>query len=242
MGIRAATRRSIGAVFVVATAAVAVPLLAAAPANAEPVTIHSEGSVTVESFPSTKVIHLDKFDEAGGLLELTQVKIIASVSGELEGSVKNLSESLEKGLAGSIKASIVVNGPGVSDLAATGQNATSWGLSPQESRLLGLAGSDASATTITDPTVLAQFVGEGALDYSVHSEVAVDINGPAPYKTTGVAGGEATVRVEYTYTDICSDNPNDPKCVTPPECETSTVTVAPAFDSAAPNAWRNMIR
>ena len=227
MGIRAATRKSIGAVFVVATAAVAVPLLAAAPANAEPVTIHSEGSVAVESFPSTKVIHLDKFDDGGGLLELSKVTVIASVSGALEGSVKNLSESREKALAGSFKASIVVNGIGVSDLAATGQNAASWALAPEESRPLGLVGNDSSGTTITDPTVLAQFVGEGALDYTVHSDVAVDINGPAPYKTTGVAGGEATVRVEYTYNDVCSDNPNDPKCVTPPECETSTVSVAP---------------
>ena len=227
MRTRYSARRHIGAAFVVATAAVAIPFISAAPAQAAPVTIHSEGSAVVESYPSDKEIHVDRFDDNGGLLELTEVKVIASVNGELEGSVQNLSASQPKVLTGSIEASITVNGIGVTDLAATGQNATVWNLAPGETQPLGLAGSDSSDTTITDPAVLDQFVGMGQIEYDVHSEVAVDINGPAPYKTTGVAGGEAKVRVEYTYNDTCVDNPTDPICVTGPDCVTDPVTVMP---------------
>ena len=53
MGIRGTARRRIGVAFAVGTAAMAMPLLAAAPAHAAHVT-SSEGSVTVESFPSTR--------------------------------------------------------------------------------------------------------------------------------------------------------------------------------------------
>lgn len=226
MGNRGSARRRIGVALAVGTAAIALPLIAAAPAHAAE-TISSQGSVTVESYPSTKQVQVDKFDDDGGLLQLTEVTVTGTVEGELEGSVKNLSASKEKTLNGEIAASIKVNGLGVSDLEAVGTDSTSWTLAPGETQALGLAGSDSSEETITDPSLLDDFVGVGTLDYDVFSEVAVQIDGPAPYKTTGVAGGEATVKIEYTYTDVCAEDPEDPICVEEPPCETSQLDIAP---------------
>lgn len=224
MRTRGTARRRIGVAFVVGTAAMAIPFIAVAPAHAVD-TITSEDSVTVESFPSTKQANVDQFDDNGGLLELTEVTVTATVAGELEGSVENLSATRNKALNGAFEASIIVNGVGVENLTAAGSDATSWDLAPGEVQPLGLTANDSSEVTITDPTALEGFVGVGTLDYDVFSEVSVDIDGPAPYKTTGVAGGEATVKIEYTYNDICVDNPEDPICVEEPECETSQLTI-----------------
>lgn len=150
MGNRGSARRRIGVALAVGTAAIALPLIAAAPAHAAE-TISSQGSVTVESYPSTKQVQVDKFDDDGGLLQLTEVNVTGTVEGELEGSVKNLSASKEKTLNGEIAASIKVNGLGVSDLEAVGTDSTSWTLAPGETQALGLAGSDSSEETITDP-------------------------------------------------------------------------------------------
>lgn len=226
MRARGTARRRIGVAFAVGTAAVAIPFVAATPAHAAE-TISSEGSVTVESFPSTRQVTVDQFDDDGGLLELTEVTVTATVEGELEGSVENLSATREKTLNGMFEASITVNGVGVENLQAAGSDATSWTLAPGEIQPIGMAGSDASEVTITDAETLDDFVGSGTMDYEVFSEVTVDIDGPAPYKTTGVAGGEATVRVDYTYNDVCADDPYDPRCVEEPECETSTLLIDP---------------
>lgn len=224
MGNRGTARRRIGVAFAVGTAAIALPLIAASPAHAAEI-ISSEGSVTVESYPSTKQVHVDKFDDDGGLFQLTEVTVTGTVEGELEGSVKNLSGSKEKTLNGEIAASIKVNGLGVTDLEAVGTDSTSWTLAPGETQALGLAGTDSSQQTITDADLLDDFIGVGTLDYDVFSEVKVQIDGPAPYKTTGVAGGEATVKIEYTYTDVCAEDPEDPICVEEPPCETSQLTI-----------------
>lgn len=229
MGNRGTARRRIGVAFAVGAAAMTLPFIAAAPAHAAE-TISSEGSVTVESFPSTKQIELDQFDDNGGLLELTSVKVTGTVEGELEGSVENLSATKDKTLNGEIAARIDVEGPGVTDLKAEGTGSATWNLAPGETQPLALSGSDSSAETVEDPETLALFVGDGTVTYDVFSEVDVQIDGPAPYKTTGVAGGEATVKVEYTYTDICAENPDDPVCVEEPVCETSQVDIAPVAD------------
>ncbi|WP_182378777.1 choice-of-anchor E domain-containing protein [Nocardioides sp. WS12] len=186
-----------------------------------------EGSVAIESFPSDKVINVPKFDDEEGLLTLTEVTVIASVDGELEGSVENLSASQPKSLSGSLNAAITVNGVGVSNLEAAGSEDKVWNLAPGEIQPITLLGAGVSSeVTVTEPAVLAGFVGEGDLNYDVHSEIDVSITGPAPYKTTGVAGGEAKVKISYTFADTCVVDPENEICApAEPDCATEGVSV-----------------
>lgn len=220
-------RRRIGVAFLVGTAAMAIPFIAAAPAQAIDNPVVHEGSVDIESFPSDKVINVSKFDDEEGLLTLTEVTVTASVDGELEGSVENLSASQPKTLSGSLNAAITVNGVGVSNLEASGSEDKVWNLAPGEIQPITLLGAGVSSeVTVTEPAVLAGFVGEGDLNYDVHSEIDVSITGPAPYKTTGVAGGEAKVKISYTFADTCVVDPENEICApAEPDCATEGVSV-----------------
>lgn len=220
-------RRRIGVAFLVGTAAMAIPFIAAAPAHAADITITEEGSVAIESFPSTQHILVDKFNDEGGLLSLTQVKLVATVDGELDGAVTNLSDSQNKTLNGDLDASIVVNGVGVENLDAAGASSDTWNLAPGETQPITLLGTgDSIEVTITDPVVLEGFVGDDDLDYTVDSEINVHIEGPAPYKTTGVAEGEATVKIDYTYNDTCVIDPENEVCSpAEPDCTTEGANV-----------------
>lgn len=217
MGKRHSARRRTGMAVLLGAAAMALPVVAAAPTSAAD-TISSEGSVTVESYPSVKQLLLERFDDQGGRLQLTQVTVTGTVESELDGSVTNLSTSREKTLTGAIATSIEVDGPGVEDLTAEGSRTTSWTLAAGETQPVQLAASGSSVETITDPELLDDFVGGGNLEYDVDSQVSVEIDGPAPYRTTGVAGGKATVRIDYTYEEVCVENPTTGSCgETPPE-------------------------
>lgn len=220
-------RRRIGVAFLVGTAAMGIPFIAAAPAHAADITITEEGSVAIESFPSTQHILVDKFNDEDGLLTLTKVKVVATVDGELEGAVTNLSDSQDKTLNGDFDASIVVNGVGVENLDAAGADSETWNLAPGETQPITLLGTgDSIEVTITDPVVLEGFVGDDDLDYTVDSEINVHIDGPAPYKTTGVAEGEATVKIDYTYEDTCVVDPENEVCSpAEPDCSTEGVSV-----------------
>lgn len=231
MGKRHSARRRTGIALLLGAAAMALPVVAAAPTSAADI-ISSEGSVTVESYPSVKQLLLERFDDQGGRLQLTKVTVTGTVESELDGSVTNLSTSREKTLTGAIATSIQVDGPGVEDLRAEGSRTTSWTLAAGETRQVQLAASGSSVETITDPELLDDFVGSGSLEYDVDSEVSVEIDGPAPYRTTGVAGGKATVRIDYTYDEVCVENPTTGSCgETPPEsCPSPTDKIEPVTE------------
>ncbi|HVK28769.1 MAG TPA: choice-of-anchor E domain-containing protein [Nocardioides sp.] len=215
----------------VGAAAMALPVVTAAPTNAAEI-ISSEGSVTVESYPSVKQVLLERFDDQDGRLQLTKVTVTGTVESELDGSLTNLSASREKTLTGAIASSIEVDGPGVEDLTAAGNRTSSWTLAAGETRQVQLAASGSSVETITEPELLDDFVGTGTLEYDVDSQVSVKIDGPAPYRTSGVAGGKATVRIDYTYDEVCVENPTSGSCgETPPEsCPSPTDKIDPVAE------------
>lgn len=163
MGKRHSARRRTGMAVLLGAAAMALPVVAAAPTSAADI-ISSEGSVTVESYPSVKQLLLERFDDQGGRLQLTRVTVTGTVESELDGSVTNLSTSREKTLTGVIATGIEVDGPGVEDLTAEGSRTTSWTLAAGETRQVQLAASGSSVETITDPQLLDDFVGSGSLE------------------------------------------------------------------------------
>jgi hypothetical protein len=192
-----AKRRALAGVLAAGGLAFGALLFSGGAASADIIT--DEAEVALATFPSTKTAVLDQFDDVGGTLVLDNVTVIATVEGEIDGALLNLSDSHDKNLTASVDASITVNGTEVTDLSAGASASDAFTLAPGAQTPFVMNDAGTATATITDPARLTAFVGSGTLDYLVRGQVQTTVTGPAPYKSTGVTNGLATVRIEYEF-------------------------------------------
>jgi hypothetical protein len=155
-------------------------------------------SVDVRSFPAVHDIQLPQFDSQSGTLLLTEVRLHGHVSGDVNGSLQNLSTTQSKTLSSFVDANISLQGE-LATYHANAHDAKTFTLAPGEKTDYTLSNSGTFDTTSTDPSVLAGFVGNGFVTYPVTTNIDTQVSGPAPYLSTGVALGAADVTITYVY-------------------------------------------
>jgi VCBS repeat-containing protein len=180
--------------------------------------------VPLSGVSSTTPVSLDQFDPVDGPLE--QVTITLSVDTNADVTVTNLTGAA-KSTTVQLVATTSAAGPGVERLAASAGDAGTATIGAGGSSGFDLTGSGGGQQVITDPALLAGFVGTGTVTFEVTGEVGVEIQGPATWRGTGTLGGTATLSVDYN-TDVPS-----PTTTAPPG--PTTTTTAPNAPAVAEN-------
>ena len=114
-------------------------------------------------------------------------------------------------------------GPGVGAVEATAADPQTATLDAGGSSGFTLDAAGAGQQVITDPAVLAGFVGTGTVTFDVTGLFGVDVQGPATWRGQGSAEATATVVVEYNA-DGTGGPTTTPPPTTPPTTPPPTTT------------------
>jgi VCBS repeat-containing protein len=195
----------------------AVPLVAAA------VVGQAAASVPLSGVATTTPVTLDQFDPAEGTLE--RVTITVTVDAGASVNVTNLTAEA-KPTTVVLDATATAAGPGVGGLAPRAGDSGSATIGAGASSGFTLTGTGGGQQVITDPFVLAQFVGPGTVTFDVTGAATVDIQGPATWRPTGSIDATATVTVDYntTTTPPSTTSPPGPTTTTTPPNDPPTAT------------------
>jgi hypothetical protein len=180
-----------------------------------------QASVPLSGVATTTQVILDQFDPADGTLE--RATITVDVAADASVNVTNLTPEA-KSTTVVLGAAASVAGPGVGGLAGSAGDSGSGTIGAGASASFALSGSGGDQLVITDPAVLAQFVGTGTVTFDVTGAATVDVQGPATWRGTGSVAGTATVSVTYNETTT------PPSTTQPPG---PTTTTAPPNDPPA---------
>ena len=191
----------------IVVALVSVAVVSGVSSSTQADTYSESGSVELSSLPTAQVVKIAQFDPSLGTL--TAITVTAHLAGGVDATVTNLS-TVSQATTVAFDTVATADGPGGIDLAVSAHDESASVLQPGVPLTISLSGEDDDTKTTSAAADLAAFTGTGTVDYNVSGSVVVEVNGPAKWRTRGVAHANAAVTVRYEFT--------------PPETTTSSTT------------------
>ena len=125
-------------------------------------------------------------------------------------------------------------GPGVGAVEATAGDSQTATFGAGGSAGFTLDAAGAGQQVVTDPAVLAGFIGTGMVTFDVTGSFGVDVQGPATWRAQGSAEATATLTVEYNASTTPPSTTSPPATTQPPATTTTVPNAAPlAADDTA---------
>ena len=138
--------------------------------------------MTLSSTSSTQSVLLDQFDPAAGMLDQVTITVAVDASAEVE--VTNLTPAA-KATTVTLEVTASAAGPGGSGVTATAIDTASSNLAPNASFAFGVDATADEDQVVTDPAVLAGFVGTGTVTFNLTGLVGADVEGPSTWRGRG---------------------------------------------------------
>ena len=131
--------------------------------------------MTLSSTSSTQSVLLDQFDPTAGVLNQVTITVAVDASADVE--VTNLTPAA-KATTVTLEVTASAAGPGGSGATATAIDTASSNLAPNASFAFGVDATADEDQVVTDPAVLAGFVGTGTVSFNLTGLVGADVEGP----------------------------------------------------------------
>ena len=171
-------------------------------------------SVPLSSTSTAQQVEVAQFDTAvEGPLE--QLTVTLTVDAGVSVDVTNLTAAAKQTTV-VLDVSASVAGPGVGGVGATAADSQTATLGAGGLSGFTLDAAGAGQQVVTDPAVLAGFVGTGTVTFDVTGWFGFDVQGPATWRGQGSAEATATVVIEYN-TDTPPPSTTPPTTTAPPD-------------------------